>query len=199
MILKTGNSHLPLGFTHSPETHVCKGVPACRQGRDEWLSGSGFRSTERNPEYQETAAVLRHTQDGSKDGERSRTIRRWSFTFIEVMLAVIILTVGIVAIIRTYIVSLSAFQTAGDYITAISLAEDKMIQIKKNEIENDGLAQSKSKGKFAAPLSDFNWETEIEASDTKRLNTVKVTVFNEKDKPLRNFSLISYVENKENK
>ncbi len=43
-------------FTRSPESHACKGV-------DEWLSGSGFRSTARNPESQEATAV-----------------RRWSFT-----------------------------------------------------------------------------------------------------------------------
>ncbi|MCK4519726.1 MAG: hypothetical protein KAT96_00945, partial [Candidatus Omnitrophica bacterium] len=36
--------------THSPESHVCKGV-------DEWLSGSGFRSTKRNLENTEATAV----------------------------------------------------------------------------------------------------------------------------------------------
>jgi hypothetical protein len=58
-----------------------KGMPACRQGRDECFLPQGEAPNELNPENQEATAVIRQAQDGSKDDERSRTIRRWSFTF----------------------------------------------------------------------------------------------------------------------
>ncbi|MFH0839115.1 MAG: (d)CMP kinase [Candidatus Omnitrophota bacterium] len=58
-------------FIPHPENHVCKGM-------DEWFSG-GIPLHERKTEKSETTAVLRRAQDGSKDGERSRTIKPRSF------------------------------------------------------------------------------------------------------------------------
>ncbi|MDP2905903.1 MAG: prepilin-type N-terminal cleavage/methylation domain-containing protein [Candidatus Omnitrophota bacterium] len=117
-------------------------------------------------------------------------------TMIEVMLTVIVLAVGLTGVIRAYIVSLDALRASGDYIDAVSLAGEKMIAVKQEEIENGGLPQGKSQGKFPDGHNAFNWELEIDASGTAGLNTAKVTVFNELAYPVREFSLVSYVENR---
>jgi len=59
-----------LGFTHHQKT---TGVNMGMNG-----AGSGFALA--NPAVKDATAVLRQAQDGSKDGERSRTIKPWSFT-----------------------------------------------------------------------------------------------------------------------
>ncbi|MBM3252920.1 MAG: GTP-binding protein [Candidatus Omnitrophica bacterium] len=58
-------------FTHSPESHACKGV-------DEWYLAQGFAF--RNPVKKEATAVPR----SARDGERSRTIKPWSFTVADI-------------------------------------------------------------------------------------------------------------------
>jgi len=118
------------------------------------------------------------------------------FTFIEIMLTVVILSIGIIGVIRAYIFSLDALGVSQGYIDAASLAEGKMIETKQVEIENGGLPQGRSEGAFQGRYDRFNWELEVGASDIKGLNTVKVAVFNQKAIPLRKFTLVSYVENK---
>ena len=115
---------------------------------------------------------------------------------IEVMITVIILTVGIISVIRGYIVSLNAFSVSQDYLSEVSLAESKLLEIKQAELENGGLAQGFSQGKFSGEFDSFNWELEVLASEDKDLNIVKATVFREKATPIRKFSLVSYVKNK---
>ncbi|MFH1771757.1 MAG: type II secretion system protein [Candidatus Omnitrophota bacterium] len=58
------------------------------KGADDWLSGSGFRSTVRNPESKEATAAC---------PEYPRRVRRWSFTIIE--LINVILIIGILSVI----------------------------------------------------------------------------------------------------
>ena len=44
-------------FTRSTESHACKGMPACRSGRDEWLSAQGSAPQEQEPEMEEAPAI----------------------------------------------------------------------------------------------------------------------------------------------
>jgi prepilin-type N-terminal cleavage/methylation domain-containing protein len=122
--------------------------------------------------------------------------KRAGFTLIEVMITVIILTVGIISVIRGYIVSLNAFRVSQDYLSQVSLAESKLLEIKQGEIEEGGLAVGVSQGRFPGGFASFNWELEVLASDNKKLNIAKVTVFKEKVIPARKFSLVSFVKNK---
>jgi len=119
------------------------------------------------------------------------------FTFIEIMLTVVILSIGIIGVIRAYIFSLDALGVSQAYIDAAFLAQGKMIEAKQAEVENGGLGQGRSEGEFQGGYDRFNWELEVGVSDIKGLNTLKVTVFKQKANPLRKFTLVSYVENKE--
>ncbi len=126
----------------------------------------------------------------------SRIGNKNALTLIEVMITVIILTVGIIGIIQAYIKSLDVLQISKDYLVEVPLAERKMAEIQLEEIENNGLAQTRASGKFQSPYDNFNWEMEINPSDITGLNTVKVKCFNENASPVREFVLISYAKNK---
>ncbi len=115
---------------------------------------------------------------------------------IEVMITVIILTVGIIGVIQAYIKSLDVLQISKDYLVEVPLAENKMAEIQREEIEDGGLAQTRTSGKFQSPYDNFNWELEINPSDITGLNTVKIKCFNENTFPIREFVLISYAKNK---
>jgi len=126
----------------------------------------------------------------------SRIGNKNALTLIEVMIAVIILTVGIIGIIQAYIKSLDVLQISKDYLAEVPLAENKMAEIQREEVANRGLAQTKISGKFQSPYDNFNWEMEINPSDITGLNTVKIKCFNGTSFPIREFILISYAKNK---
>ena len=119
-----------------------------------------------------------------------------ALTLIEVMIAVIILTVGIIGIIQAYIKSLDVLQISKDYLVEVPLTESKMVEIQQTALENGGLSQEKQSGKFLKPNDNFNWENEISSSDVPGLNIVKVRCFSGNISPVRDFVLISYVKNK---
>ena len=73
----------------------------------------------------------------------SRIGNKNALTLIEVMVAVIILTVGIIGIIQAYIKSLDVLQISKDYLVEAPLAESKMAEIRRAEAENGGLTQEK--------------------------------------------------------
>ena len=119
-----------------------------------------------------------------------------ALTLIEVMITVIILTVGIIGIIQAFIKSLDVLQISKDYLAEVLLTESKMAELQRNEVENGGLAHAATNGKFQSPYDNFDWEVEINPSDIKDFNTVKVRSFNENAHPIREFVLISYAKNK---
>ncbi len=119
-----------------------------------------------------------------------------ALTLIEVMIAVIILTVGMIGIIQAYIKSLDVLQISKDYLIEVPLAESKMVEIQRAEVENGGLTQEKQGGQFPKPYDNFHWEDEIGPSDVPGLNTVKIRCFDKNIFPARDFLLISYAKSK---
>lgn len=119
-----------------------------------------------------------------------------ALTLIEVMIAVIILTVGIIGVIQAYIKSLGVLQVSKDYLIEVPLAESKMTEIERYESENNGLTLSKQSGTFQRPFNQFNWEMEINPSDLTGLNTIKVRCFNQNTFPVRDYVLVDYAKNK---
>ncbi|MBI3602052.1 MAG: prepilin-type N-terminal cleavage/methylation domain-containing protein [Candidatus Omnitrophica bacterium] len=124
------------------------------------------------------------------------SLRPDGFTFIEVLLAVVILTIGAIGIIRVYVISLQALAVSQDYINEVYLAKEKMAQIQQNEIEQGGLPPEESRGEFQGRYEGFGWQSHIAPSDEKDLNTVNITVFHGDFPPARELSLVAYGQNK---
>lgn len=116
------------------------------------------------------------------------------FTLIEVLLAVSILAIGIVGVLRSYSMSISALKIYRGNIDAVCLLKEKMVEIEQEAVKENGLLPCASGGKFAdAP--GYRWELEIRPGPAEGLNEVILMVFHE-DKPGK-FSLVTYVESKE--
>lgn len=122
----------------------------------------------------------------------SRTGNSRGFTLIEVMVTVVILTLGIMGILRAYAVSLHALGISADYIDAICLSKEKMAEIEMDKMEYAGLREGIYRGKFNGRYKGFGWETEILPSGEKGLNLVNVSVFDNRPNPLKIFRLVTY-------
>lgn len=92
--------------------------------------------------------MIRHKKKAPQSG----------FLLLEVILAITIITVGTVAIMRTYTTSLAAGIVSQQYMTASNLL-DQVIWDKTSLKE---IPSGNSSGKFPAPHSIYTWDVTIE-------------------------------------
>lgn len=115
----------------------------------------------------------------------------------EVMLTIIILSVGLTLILRSFYSSLNATKIAQYYTTAALLIEDKMW-----ELENEGVVavDLDQEGQFSAPDQQFNWHLETKDKEVQeqngKLNEVKLSVWWQEGKRKGNIFVTTYLGNK---
>lgn len=95
-----------------------------------------------------------------------------SFTLIEVLLALLIFTVAIVAIIEGTTEQVRAHQIAEETTTAVMLAESLLEQIKT---EGD-FSEREENGEFSGEFAPFDWEYRIEDTLTEGLVRARVAI-----------------------
>lgn len=114
----------------------------------------------------------------------------------EVMLTVIILSVGLTLILHCFSISLNATKTAQYYTTAALLIEDKMW-----ELENEGAiaADLTEEGQFSPPYQEFNWRLQTKDKPAQgqadKINEVKLTVFWQEGKRKGSTVITTYLPN----
>jgi Tfp pilus assembly protein PilV len=115
----------------------------------------------------------------------------------EVMLTVIILSVGLTLILRSFSTSLNAVKSAQHYTTASLLIEDKMW-----ELENKGTidADLDEEGQFPEPHQKFNWhlttKDKIIQAQSSKINEVKLIVYWQEGKRKGSTSATTCLPNK---
>jgi prepilin-type N-terminal cleavage/methylation domain-containing protein len=102
---------------------------------------------------------------------------RAGFTLIEILVAVAVLSVGVVAIFTALHVCVLALEQSRYTMRAGALLQEKLETLSENggEIEPDT-------GQFSSPDDDFQWRVDVSGEETDRsarLETVTVTVWSE--------------------
>ncbi len=83
------------------------------------------------------------------------------FTLVEVLVAVLILSIGMISVLRSYITLMNAVETANFTSDAAYLLKEKMADIEEEAIENPDVSVGTKSGVFAGGPAAFKWETEI--------------------------------------
>lgn len=136
-------------------------------------------------------------------GKHANRHTKRAFTLIEALLAVTILAIGMVGILRAYAAAVNALQAGQCSLDVLYLLKEKMADIELRAIEEGGLIAETDRGKFGSEYKDFRWESEIETLDfgieelEDRMNEVSVTVINERVKPIRKFTLVTYEDKRQ--
>jgi len=110
----------------------------------------------------------------------------------EVLAAVIILTVVMVALTQSTVQSMNSASEMKDYTRVIMLAQQKMWEL-ENEYAFTQKGSTSQDGIFAEPFSAYNWEADIEADEERLVFVISLKVswvFRQKD---RWFNLTSEV------
>ncbi|MBI5416250.1 MAG: prepilin-type N-terminal cleavage/methylation domain-containing protein [Candidatus Omnitrophica bacterium] len=124
----------------------------------------------------------------------SQTGNRRGVTLVEVLLAVVVLSVGIVGVLRAYIISLGALEAAQGTIDSVHLARQKMADVEQTVLEQGGVSPGLVSGNFEGVYQDYVWQWETAAASTEALCRSGVTVSRE-GLP-RQLTLVTYVWNK---
>lgn len=125
------------------------------------------------------------------------------FTLVEIMVAITILAIGIIGVLRSYTVAINALEASQYSIEAACLLKEKMADVEKEVIEKKDFSQGTYQGEFKGNYGGFKWESQVQVLDFDNeemkncLNEIKMTVYNNRIKPPRRFSLVTYIENYE--
>lgn len=98
-------------------------------------------------------------------GLRSAVCGPKGLTLIEVLLAVLILSIGVVAVLQAYAGSLAALQAAQTTMTSVSLLNQKAGEVQQAIFEKIKIEQAGEEGEFESPFEDFAWTWEIKPAD----------------------------------
>ncbi|MBM3251332.1 MAG: hypothetical protein FJZ11_00925 [Candidatus Omnitrophica bacterium] len=119
------------------------------------------------------------------------------FLLVEVLITVVVLSVGLVMITRSFMVSLRALEIIGQYQEARSLIEEKLLDLEvKDAIEAD----LKVEENFPEPYEKFSYKLEtknIEEEQNKMaLNNVLLSMAWLAQEEKRGISIVTYLKNK---
>ena len=129
-----------------------------------------------------------------------------SFTLIEVLIAIAILSTGIVFIMSTFDASVIALSTSQDTLRMMRLARKKMTEVEMSALGEGGIEEETSSGTFSRTDSKFHWDLQVRRvtgpndipsageTDSETLNEVVVTIGREGTG--RRYSLATYVRMK---
>jgi general secretion pathway protein I len=91
---------------------------------------------------------------------------------LELIVSLAILSSGLLAITRSFILSLETSNHSRLYSTASMLAEEKLAELEESLQVPDGTTY----GSFGEPYSRFSWNLEVEPSSNQNLKHVRITV-----------------------
>lgn len=90
-------------------------------------------------------------------------MKKEGFTFIELMISIVILYFGLCVILNSFIGAVRALNAGQNYIESASFARGKIEEMEIASYENKGLAADTQSGSFTSEGRDFSWR--LEAAD----------------------------------
>lgn len=110
------------------------------------------------------------------------------FTLLEVMLAMAILAIALVAVFQSQSQSISMAGQARFATTASLLAQSKMAEV---ETMDPGEINADS-GDFGDDFPDYSWKVDVTETQVENVKKIEVTVINERMKLNNSYRLVLY-------
>lgn len=119
-------------------------------------------------------------------------------TLVEVLLAVVVLSVGMVGVLRAYATSVGALEISRETVNTIELLKEKMADIEQTMIEQGGVSAGSASGQFEGESGDYGWTWEAGTTARESLCELALSVFRIDD-GARQFSVVTYARDKDYK
>lgn len=116
-------------------------------------------------------------------------MRSFGFTLLEVMIALAILSIVVVAFLRSQAGSVRLIDEAAYISLATLLAKEKMAELESKRFSEPG----KSSGEGGEGFQDFRWEKIISATEVWNVQKVQIKVWWKEGNNERTLELITYL------
>ncbi len=118
-------------------------------------------------------------------------------TLVEVLLAVVVLSVGLAGVLRAYAASIGALEVSRETVVAIELLKEKMADVEQEMIEQGGISAGSASGGFDGKSVDYNWAWGTTTTAQEGLYELTMSVV--RADGVRQVSLVTYAQNKDYK
>jgi len=102
--------------------------------------------------------------------------KKFGFTLVEVMLAVVILGIGVVSVLKSYTMTVTVLGLVDSTMTSVCWLKDKMTEIENELVMNGVLEERTEKGYFEENNGTFEWKVEIRDVDIDEENLAENVV-----------------------
>ena len=116
-------------------------------------------------------------------------------TLVEVLLAVVVLSVGLAGVLRAYAASIGALEVSRETVVAIELLKEKMADVEQEMIEQGGISAGSASGGFDGKSVDYNWAWGTTTTAQEGLYELTMSVV--RGDGARQVSLVTYAQNKD--
>lgn len=127
-------------------------------------------------------------------GYRGQGLER-GVTLVEVLLAVVVLSVGLVGVLRAYAASLGALEVSRETVVTIELLKEKMADVEQEMIDQGGISAGSASGRFDGKFADYNWAWGTTATAQEGLYELTMSVV--RADGARQVSLVTYAQDKD--
>ncbi|MGQ9523389.1 MAG: type IV pilus modification PilV family protein [Armatimonadota bacterium] len=110
------------------------------------------------------------------------------FTLLEMLVAMVLLTVGITGTMGALSGILQGARLADDYTTASLLAQSRLTELE----QVDGLVEGTAEGDFGEDYPGWRWEQEVIQAESEGLLQVTVTVIWQRGAEERTYTVTTY-------
>jgi prepilin-type N-terminal cleavage/methylation domain-containing protein len=112
-----------------------------------------------------------------KTGNKKRKADSRGFTLIEVMVAVAVLSFGLVMVYQAFFIVLDSFNYSADYLEIVSWMDEKIWQAQDSIMRTGALETNTTQGEFIARNKKFEWTISSNAlSSAGNLSAVNLEV-----------------------
>ena len=127
-------------------------------------------------------------------------LRRRGFTLVDLLVAITILSIGIIFVLRSFLAVGSALNRGDNIFNALCFAEAKLADTEEELIKGNRIDESEKQGEFLEDNRKFSWRLEGEdPTEEEPLREISVKVFWKEGNRQRDISLGTYVRYKEKK
>ena len=116
-------------------------------------------------------------------------------TLVEVLLAVVVLSVGLVGVLRAYAASIGALEVSRETVITIELLKEEMADVEQKMIEQGGISAGSASGRFDGKFADYNWAWGTATTAQEGLYELTMSVV--RADGARQVSLVTYAQDKD--
>jgi prepilin-type N-terminal cleavage/methylation domain-containing protein len=123
-------------------------------------------------------------------------VKKAGFTLVELMIAVSILTIGVVMVLRSFLNSAGVLDSLSNRLDAIAIIEDKIDELQEKVLEESGLEASSATEDLTVGNRNAILHSDVGTSSVEGINEVRLSLSWQEGNKSKDETLVVYLPSK---